>query len=96
MAKLLAYLSCSIRSNLKAHLRTIILFVADSYAPHLNAQVFCIFSRARCIFVHLAYIRCIITSEHVLLVPPDDDRSSSFFARIKERVKQPIEAHFIQ
>ncbi len=46
-------------------------------------------SRSKCIIVHMAYIRCIITTQYVLLVPPDDDRSSTFLARLKERISEP-------
>ena len=59
-------------------------------------QVFCMLVRERCIFIHLAYIRCIVTSSCILMVPPDDDRSATFLLKFKERVKQPLEAHFLR
>ncbi|GAX82256.1 hypothetical protein CEUSTIGMA_g9684.t1 [Chlamydomonas eustigma] len=52
-------------------------------------QVYCVMSRDKCIIVHMAHIRCIITTQYVLLVPPDDDKSAIFLTKLKERISQP-------
>jgi len=54
-----------------------------------SRQVYCVMSRDKCIIVHMAHIRCIITTQYVLLVPPDDDKSAIFLTKLKERISQP-------
>ena len=62
---------------------------SEVFDPECTSQAFYAMSRDKCIIVHMAYIRCVITTGYVLLVPPDDDRSSIFLARLKERISQP-------
>ena len=59
------------------------LLLPSSCCP---VQAFCILRRDNSIVVNLAFIRCVITPHFVLLVPPDDDQSSHFLARLKSRL----------
>eukprot|EP00798_Chlamydomonas_sp_ICE-L_P001484 gene1484-32869_t len=52
-----------------------------------NRQGYGLLTRDKCIIVYLVYIKAIITSEFVLLAPPEDDRSTTFVQRFKERIQ---------
>lgn len=50
-------------------------------------QTGCILCREKCMIVNMTYIRCVITSRYILMIPPEDDRSAIFLGRLKERIR---------